>query len=185
MMIGYTKSLNPQAFAGGFFGRGIYVVLDADMLEAPYYKIEFKIKNPLVLRDPSSFDAFLEDVELGWDLRVGFVRNNLDPREVCVRGEGYDAIMIDMDKRQDIEQPIYVLLENAVVNVLESPTDVEEPDFWPGCWHCAHSIKLTGRCAAFPDGIPFDVLSGFTPHTSSLPGQATADVFEVKRSVFD
>ncbi len=45
-----------------------------------------------------------------------------------------------------------------------------EPRQIVGCAYCKHRIDRTARCDAFPDGIPFLVLSGQIAHTRPIDG---------------
>jgi hypothetical protein len=47
---------------------------------------------------------------------------------------------------------------------------------WPGCRACAHYAG--GRCIAFPDHIPFDIVCGAVDHLVPRPGQVGDIVFE-------
>ena len=47
------------------------------------------------------------------------------------------------------------------------------------CWDCIHvNKKEIGKCKAFPDGIPFEILSGEVSHDKPLPNQNNNIVFE-------
>jgi len=52
-------------------------------------------------------------------------------------------------------------------------------DEYPGCLGCAH-LRRGGRahCAAYPDGIPFAIVSGQADHLVPRPGQVGDTVFE-------
>lgn len=47
---------------------------------------------------------------------------------------------------------------------------------WPGCLACGHYQR--GRCAAYPDGIPLQIISGQIDHMVPRPGQAGDVIFE-------
>jgi len=47
------------------------------------------------------------------------------------------------------------------------------------CWGCIHvSKKKLRTCKAFPNGIPFAIISGEISHDKPLPGQKNNIVFE-------
>lgn len=49
----------------------------------------------------------------------------------------------------------------------------------PICFDCKHlNGKAPLKCAAFPDGIPKEILLGENDHTEPLPGQKNDIVFE-------
>lgn len=50
----------------------------------------------------------------------------------------------------------------------------------PNCYNCRHFNRHDSRkfsCAAFPDGIPDEIIMG-KPHLKPLPGQKNKLVFE-------
>ena len=47
-----------------------------------------------------------------------------------------------------------------------------------GCKYCQH-FRFNGTCAAFPDKIPLDIVSGATKHTKPLPNQKNSIVYEL------
>jgi hypothetical protein len=49
-------------------------------------------------------------------------------------------------------------------------------DEWQGCLGCGH--YRYSRCAAYPNGIPIQIISGEVDHMVSRPGQVGAIVFE-------
>lgn len=40
----------------------------------------------------------------------------------------------------------------------------------PSCAFCRHYLMGQERCAAFPDGIPNDILQGYVSHRKPYPG---------------
>lgn len=48
----------------------------------------------------------------------------------------------------------------------------------PACINCKHANLSAGTCAAFPDGIPREVISGDNQHTEPLPEQKNKIVYE-------
>jgi hypothetical protein len=49
-------------------------------------------------------------------------------------------------------------------------------DEWQGCLGCAHYRR--GRCAAYPKGIPIQIISGAVDHMVPRPGQVESILFE-------
>jgi hypothetical protein len=47
---------------------------------------------------------------------------------------------------------------------------------WQGCLGCAHYQR--GRCAAYPRGIPIQIISGAVNHMVLRPGQVAGILFE-------
>ena len=47
---------------------------------------------------------------------------------------------------------------------------------WQGCLGCAHNRY--SRCAAYPRGIPLEIISGEVDHLIPRPGQVDEIVFE-------
>ena len=45
------------------------------------------------------------------------------------------------------------------------------------CFNCKNYIK-DFKCAAFPNGIPEEILRGENPHTEPLPNQENNIIFE-------
>ena len=52
----------------------------------------------------------------------------------------------------------------------------ERYDEWQGCIGCARYRR--GRCDAYPDSIPLNILSGEVDHMVPRPGQVGTIVFE-------
>lgn len=47
------------------------------------------------------------------------------------------------------------------------------------CYNCKHLRKLSGGCAAFPEGIPASIVeTGESSHSKPLPNQKNKIVFE-------
>ena len=52
-------------------------------------------------------------------------------------------------------------------------------DDYPGCLGCAHLRHgRRAHCAAYPDGLPFAIVSGQVDHLVPRPGQVGDTVFE-------
>lgn len=40
----------------------------------------------------------------------------------------------------------------------------------PLCWKCRHRAEVAAKCAAFPDGIPWEILANKVEHREPYPG---------------
>lgn len=50
------------------------------------------------------------------------------------------------------------------------------------CEYCKHFRQMSGGCAAFPDGIPDEIVSGENEHAKPLKNQGNKIVFELGMS---